>query len=333
MPNYGYLAHHGIEGQKWGKRNGPPYPLEPEDHSAAEKRANDGVYTQGVKQNRGEDTDRKKQEVPNADIPEQKKGIDKKKLLIGAGIAAGALAIVGGATIGGVYYANNKETVDAALKSIGDSVVDKFNSSKLGKSINESVAEAKIDREETKKAKGYVEKILSDNDAFRNNVQNNPDVYRSLLNNSKVMKNVNAAAKLVAMGESGKKTKGIAKNVISERDRLRDTVSKLNSNAVSIESAKGLTGKINKASSKLTGATSKISAPFKAVNKATNTIKGDVGSILGTAATGVGVYGYIKSKTKNSNKNQQNQQNDQNNQNQNRNNNYDNRRPNKKRRY
>lgn len=33
------LYHHGIEGQKWGKRNGPPYPLAPGDHSAAEKRA------------------------------------------------------------------------------------------------------------------------------------------------------------------------------------------------------------------------------------------------------------------------------------------------------
>lgn len=33
------LYHHGIEGQKWGKRNGPPYPLSKEDYSAAEKKA------------------------------------------------------------------------------------------------------------------------------------------------------------------------------------------------------------------------------------------------------------------------------------------------------
>lgn len=26
-PNELYLKHHGIQGQKWGKRNGPPYPL------------------------------------------------------------------------------------------------------------------------------------------------------------------------------------------------------------------------------------------------------------------------------------------------------------------
>lgn len=34
-----YIEHHGIKGQKWGARNGPPYPLKPSDHSAAEKSA------------------------------------------------------------------------------------------------------------------------------------------------------------------------------------------------------------------------------------------------------------------------------------------------------
>lgn len=34
------LKHHGISGQRWGKRNGPPYPLKPEDHSKSERDAN-----------------------------------------------------------------------------------------------------------------------------------------------------------------------------------------------------------------------------------------------------------------------------------------------------
>ena len=34
-----HLAHHGILGQKWGKRNGPPYPLGASDHSSSEKKA------------------------------------------------------------------------------------------------------------------------------------------------------------------------------------------------------------------------------------------------------------------------------------------------------
>lgn len=33
------LYHHGIKGQKWGKKNGPPYPIPYKDHSAAEKKA------------------------------------------------------------------------------------------------------------------------------------------------------------------------------------------------------------------------------------------------------------------------------------------------------
>lgn len=46
MNYYGYevireeeIRHHGILGQKWGQRNGPPYPLGASDHSASERKA------------------------------------------------------------------------------------------------------------------------------------------------------------------------------------------------------------------------------------------------------------------------------------------------------
>lgn len=35
--NYDYLCHYGIPGQKWGQRNGPPYPLKGGDYSKSEK--------------------------------------------------------------------------------------------------------------------------------------------------------------------------------------------------------------------------------------------------------------------------------------------------------
>lgn len=59
-----YLEHHGIEGQKWGVKNGPPYPLDAGDRSPREVRA------ALRKKNRAQDNDalRVSKNLSNADI-------------------------------------------------------------------------------------------------------------------------------------------------------------------------------------------------------------------------------------------------------------------------
>lgn len=55
-----YIAHHGILGQKWGRKNGPPYPLDATDHSAAEKKAGTKGWTKEAKsENKQSDSEKK----------------------------------------------------------------------------------------------------------------------------------------------------------------------------------------------------------------------------------------------------------------------------------
>lgn len=98
-----YLKHHGILGQKWGKKNGPPYPLDASDHSASEKKA-------GWKKSLDKST---------TDKHTQKKGLsDKQKraIKIGAAVVATAIVAVGGYQL----YKHGKL----------DGLIDKINTSK-----------------------------------------------------------------------------------------------------------------------------------------------------------------------------------------------------------
>lgn len=77
-----YLKHHGILGQKWGKKNGPPYPLDASDHSSSEKKAGW----------------RKSLDKDSSTEDNKRKGLSdkqKKAIKIGATVAVTALAAYG----------------------------------------------------------------------------------------------------------------------------------------------------------------------------------------------------------------------------------------------
>lgn len=93
-----YLEHHGILNQKWGKRNGPPYPLNRESHSSAEKK----TLSKSLSGKRHEEMyDRKTKSNPSRNKVREKKDFhltdqQKKYIKIGASVAAAALVAYGG---------------------------------------------------------------------------------------------------------------------------------------------------------------------------------------------------------------------------------------------
>lgn len=127
------IWHHGIAGQKWGKRNGPPYPLDAEDHSVAEKKAGyqksikpSGVadkikkVPQTLGKNWVESTSLQYQQQYGlskeaADEKAKKAGETMKKVLIGAGICAAV-----GLTVWGIqtYRKTNMDQVISAGTTI-----------------------------------------------------------------------------------------------------------------------------------------------------------------------------------------------------------------------
>lgn len=103
-----YLAHHGILGQKLGKKNGPPYPLDASDHSASEKKA--GWRKSLDKGGKSEDNNKKKSKEIRA--PEKKGLTDKQKtaLKVGAALAVTALAAYG------TYKLNESGKLDSLIE-------------------------------------------------------------------------------------------------------------------------------------------------------------------------------------------------------------------------
>lgn len=84
-----YLMHHGILGQKWGHKNGPPYPLDAGDHSTSEKKAgykksigggrNEELYSKRQLKNRkGKNFDKDTEEYKHAKLRQGKNIINKR---------------------------------------------------------------------------------------------------------------------------------------------------------------------------------------------------------------------------------------------------------------
>lgn len=85
------LKHHGIRGQRWGKRNGPPYPLKESSKSSAEKSHKSSSQKKGL-------TDRQ-----------------KTALKVGAALSVTALAAYGGYKLYQAYGGTGLK--DVALKT------------------------------------------------------------------------------------------------------------------------------------------------------------------------------------------------------------------------
>ena len=89
LMNKAWLAHHGILGQKWGKMQGPPYPLDEEDHSAKERKEgwkksldgkNEELYDRDDKKKYSSDTNKARKSVEDAKSAfNNSRGADRKK--------------------------------------------------------------------------------------------------------------------------------------------------------------------------------------------------------------------------------------------------------------
>ncbi len=75
-----YLAHHGVDKQKWGHRNGPPYPLKPTQMTESQKKAN--AHESWFKRKKREYEERKRKAAEEKEL--HKKGLltekDKKDI-------------------------------------------------------------------------------------------------------------------------------------------------------------------------------------------------------------------------------------------------------------
>lgn len=76
-----YIYHHGIKGQKWGDRNGPPYPLDAEDHSAEEKKKNPGLLSETKSKSEEKKAKSEGKKAKNIKKLEEKRAVSNSRLI------------------------------------------------------------------------------------------------------------------------------------------------------------------------------------------------------------------------------------------------------------
>lgn len=119
------LYHHGIEGQKWGVRNGPPYPLDEKDHSVREKKA------------RKDKSNQVKSEANNKDHSGKTRTNIKAAMVLTAGLlsAGGTIYMIKSGAAKDLVL-QGKSIVDSLLPGVGDlkslNVVRSLNKNNLG---------------------------------------------------------------------------------------------------------------------------------------------------------------------------------------------------------
>lgn len=128
-----YLAHHGILGQKWGHKSGPPYPLDADDHSAAERKAGwrESLHDRKVKRQRKKALNkarkvrkanlkerRKEEKIARKQLKEEKKFAKEKDKILKSGDAKEILKIKDKLSDQEMQNALNRVRADIALRDI-----------------------------------------------------------------------------------------------------------------------------------------------------------------------------------------------------------------------
>lgn len=141
MNYYGYkfsretdIWHHGILGQKWGKRNGPPYPLAAGKHSAAEKKAGWRQSLDKVDAKPKKSYNLSKSRAGGSNTSFSLSDKQKKMIAAGAGIVAAGLVGYG------LYKMGALDSVSDVIKNGKDAVAgmsQDLSMTKIGRSTSE----------------------------------------------------------------------------------------------------------------------------------------------------------------------------------------------------